>query len=119
MLHNPTSWAVTAIAWSKRFASAECARITDLQESVTTSEFGAFETCRWALRMSFDHLISEREQCCRQHEAERLRGPEIDYQLEFGRLHHREVGRRGALEDAACVDACLTIHLPEIGPIAH
>jgi hypothetical protein len=40
MLHNPTSWAVTAIAWSKRFASAECARITDLQESATTSEFG-------------------------------------------------------------------------------
>src|SRR5258707_13884153 len=29
MLHNPVSWAVTAIAWSKRFASAACARITD------------------------------------------------------------------------------------------
>jgi hypothetical protein len=40
MLHNPTSWGVTAIAWSKQFASAECARITDLQEGVTISEFG-------------------------------------------------------------------------------
>jgi len=39
MLYNPTSWAVTAIAWSKRFASAECARITDLQESVTKRQF--------------------------------------------------------------------------------
>src|SRR5258708_35461804 len=29
MAHNPASWAVTAIARSKRFASAEWARITD------------------------------------------------------------------------------------------
>ena len=29
MLHNPTSWAVTAFARSNRLASAKCARITD------------------------------------------------------------------------------------------
>ena len=38
---------------------------------------------------SFDHLVGEREECCRQLEAECLSNPEIDHQLEFGRLHHR------------------------------
>jgi hypothetical protein len=38
---------------------------------------------------SFDHLVSEREECRRQLKAERLSGSEIDHQLEFGRLHHR------------------------------
>ena len=35
---------------------------------------------------SFDHLVGAREQRWRNIEAERLRGLEVDHQLEFGRL---------------------------------
>ena len=40
-------------------------------------------------------------------EAERLGGLEIDDELELGRLHHRQVGRLLALENAADIDAGL------------
>jgi hypothetical protein len=46
----------------------------------------------------FDHLVSGRER--RRHgEAERLGGLEVDYQLEFGRLLHGEIGRLRALKN--------------------
>jgi hypothetical protein len=39
------------------------------------------------------HLVSEREQRRRDFEAERFCGFEIDHELEFGRLHDRQVAR--------------------------
>ena len=45
-------------------------------------------------------------------EAERPGGAEIDHQLEFGWLQHRQIGRLGALEDATGIDASLTIIPP-------
>ena len=38
-------------------------------------------------------------------EAERLRGLEVDHELEFRRLQDRQIGGFGALENAANVDA--------------
>ena len=52
-------------------------------------------------------------------EAERLGGLEIDDQLELGRLHDRQVGRLLALEDAADIDADLTIRIRDVGSVAH
>src|SRR5262245_51125048 len=52
---------------------------------------------------SFDHLVGERDQLVWHVEAERLRGLEIDEQLELGRRLHRKLGRFFALEDAADV----------------
>ena len=49
-------------------------------------------------------------------EAKRLGGLEVDDELEFGRLHHRQVGRLGALEDAAGIDADLTKHIGKLVP---
>ena len=55
----------------------------------------------------------------RNSEAERFGGREVDDELEFGRLHHRQVGGLGALEDAAGIDADLTKHFREVGSVAH
>ena len=40
-----------------------------------------------------DYLVGESEELGRKLDAERLRGLEIDHQLELGRLLHRQLGR--------------------------
>jgi hypothetical protein len=57
----------------------------------------------------FDHLVCEREELCRQVEAGRPGGPEVDNKLELGRLHDRQVGGLLALEDAADIVANLGV----------
>jgi hypothetical protein len=49
--------------------------------------------------MELDHLIGAREQRRWHLEAERLRGLEIDDQLELGRLLDRKIGGFGALQN--------------------
>ena len=56
----------------------------------------------------FDHLIGEREQLLGSLQAERLGCFQIDYQLEFGRRLHREVGWLGTLENAVDVPGRLS-----------
>src|SRR5246500_300268 len=51
------------------------------------------------LAHSFDHLVGTGVDGCRDVEAERLRGLEVDYQLVLGRRLYRQVGRLLALED--------------------
>src|SRR5215831_3929736 len=67
---------------------------------------------------SFDHLIGEREQPVWNLEAERLRGLEVDDQLEFGRHQHGQVGRFFALEDAARVNTGLAKGIRKAGAVA-
>jgi hypothetical protein len=53
----------------------------------------------------FDHLIGATEQRQRNGKAERLGGLEVDDQLDFRRLHNRQVSRLFALENSAGVGA--------------
>ena len=53
----------------------------------------------------FDHLVGAREHSGRNGEAQRLRGFEVDDQLESCRLLDREIGWLGTLEDLAGVNA--------------
>src|SRR5882762_6862333 len=56
-----------------------------------------------------DHLGGAGEDRWRHREAERLRGLEIDDQLECGWLLHRQIGRLGALKDLSGINANLAI----------
>ena len=59
------------------------------------------------------------EQRRRHLDAERPRRLQVDDELELGRLHDRQVGGLGALEDAAGIDADLTKRVCEVGSVAH
>src|SRR5580704_8520987 len=66
-----------------------------------------------------DHLVGEQLDRVGHLDAERPGRSQVDDELEFGRLQHRQVGGLRALEDFAGVDADLTMHVQIIGPIAH
>jgi hypothetical protein len=67
---------------------------------------------------SFDHLVGARGQTRRHFKPKRLGGLQIDHELEPGRLHDRKVGGLGALENAAGVDAGLTIGVHKVSSVA-
>src|SRR6266404_6836108 len=68
---------------------------------------------------SFNQLFRSGEQRRRNFEAQRLGSLEVDHQLEFGRLHDREVGGLLTFEDPTGVDAGLTICIGNAGTVAH
>jgi hypothetical protein len=68
---------------------------------------------------SFDHLVGKREQSIRHVETKHLCRREIDHQLELGRLQYRHLGGLLALENAAGIDADVTIRISVAGTLAH
>jgi hypothetical protein len=68
---------------------------------------------------SLNDLICGRQQRFWDVETERLGGLEIDDQLDFYRLLHREVGRFLTFEDARGINASLVRQIAEAAAIAH
>src|SRR4051812_40243749 len=68
---------------------------------------------------SLDYLVGEGEQRRRHGETKHPRGSGVDNQLEFGGLHDRQVRWLLALEDAARIDAHLTISILQVRSVAH
>src|SRR5215469_7214092 len=66
----------------------------------------------------FDHLVGGHFQRQRHGQPERLRRLQVDHELEGGRLHDRQVGRLGALENLASVETDLTIGSGNAGSVA-
>src|SRR6516164_4885847 len=67
----------------------------------------------------FDHLVSAGEKGRRNLEAERLCDPEIDDQLELGRLLRRQIRWLGALEDLVHELSGPSVIVGERRPVAH
>src|SRR5262245_63553372 len=70
-------------------------------------------------RRFFNHLAGTSEQHRRNVEVDRLRGSEVDHQLELRRHLNRKVGRLGALENPTGIDAGAAIGVRLASPVAH
>ena len=69
-------------------------------------------------RPLLDHLVGAAEQRQRHVEAERLGGPEIEDQLDLRGLLDRQVSGLLAFENAAGVDAALTVRIRKAVSVA-
>jgi hypothetical protein len=79
----------------------------------------AIDPNRNSASRSFDHLVGGGEERWRHSEAEHPGSLCVDDQFELRRLHNRQFGRLGALEDAAGIDADLTIRVGQARAVAH
>src|SRR5437870_7409968 len=71
------------------------------------------------LRRSLDDLIRPPQHRRRDREAERLRGLEVDHQLELGGLLHRKIAWLGASKDLVHVHGCAPQYVWDARPICH
>src|SRR6516165_4992916 len=67
----------------------------------------------------FDHIVGASEELRWDFQAERLRGFEVDHQLEFSCLYDRHVDRPLTIENAAGVGAGLAILVGEARSVAY
>src|SRR5215468_1240814 len=70
-------------------------------------------------RSLFDHYIGKHKQFVRNGEAERLRGPEVDHQLVFGRQHKWQIGNLGAPESFSDIKRRTAVRVYLARSIAH
>src|SRR5215831_17615387 len=68
---------------------------------------------------SLDHLVGDLLEVGRHVETEHECRLRVDDELELARLHNRQFCRLRTLEDAAGVDASLTIGICDVGSITH
>src|SRR5215468_8779647 len=67
----------------------------------------------------FDHLIGESKKRKRNGQTQRLRGHEIDDQLEFYRRLYWQIGGLLPAQDAVDVASCASIQVANVRPIRH
>src|SRR5262245_27149625 len=90
--------------------------------SLVASDHPAFwhpDAVRGPSTPSFDDLVGAGEELGWDFESERLRGFEVDYQLELSRLYDRHVDRPLTVENAAGVGAGLAILVGKARSVAH
>src|SRR5262249_16623416 len=68
--------------------------------------------------VSLDNLVGADHERCWKRESECFCWPGVENEFDLGQLHHREIGRLCAAEDAADIDAGLAIADGVVGPVA-
>ena len=91
--------------------TAKLPRITDISASKPICARIIAHPVNPRASYSLDQLIGTAEDRLRHGEAERLRGLEVDDQLERRRLLDRQIGRFGAVEDLSGINPDLAISL--------
>src|SRR5262245_56665579 len=81
--------------------------------------WGSFISIPPSVVRLFDHLVGAGEQRRGDFDVEQSCSLEVDHQLEFGRLHNRQIGGLSALEDTSSIDTNLAIHVGNTSAIAH
>src|SRR6266849_8061409 len=94
----PQARITTASCAGVRWSDPECARVRH--------KLGTNSGCL------FDHLIRPLQERLRDREAEGFRRREVDDELKFGGLLHRQIGGLGALEDLVDVDGQALVSTP-------
>src|SRR5215470_9317681 len=89
---NPTPHAIAVYASRPLSPMAAQHSLPSGRYSLLGPDFHRLDRTSLRLAHSFDHLVSAGEQRRRQLDAERLRGGQIDNQLELGRLLDWKVG---------------------------
>src|SRR5215467_14930408 len=89
---NPTPHAIAVYASRPLSPMAAQHSLPSGRYSLLGPDFHRLDRTSLRLAHSFDHLVSAGEQRRRQLDAERLRGGQIDNELELGRLLDRKVG---------------------------
>src|SRR5262245_51924350 len=67
----------------------------------------------------FDYAVCNGENTCRNSQAERFCGLEVDQQFVFGRLHHRQIGGLLAFENPTHIDAYEAVQLRQAVAVSH
>src|SRR5437667_11115591 len=116
---NPTPHTIAVYASSPLSPAATQHSLPSGRHPLLGPDFHRLDRTSLRLAHSLDHLVGGGKQRRRYREAEELRTLDVDEQLELGRLHNRQVGRLGALEDAADIGADLPERIRKIWPVAH
>src|SRR6186997_86153 len=106
---NPTPHAIAVYASRPLSPGATQHSLPNGRYSLLGPDLHRLDRTSLRLAHSFNHLVRARVKVRRNVEVLRLGCLQIDYQLESGRLHHREVGGLGTLENATNIDAGLAI----------
>src|SRR5947208_11453060 len=116
---NPTPHAIAVYASRPLSPVAAQHSLPSGRYPLLGPDFHRLDRTSLRLAHSFNHLVGHRRDTGGHFEAERLRGLEIDHELELVWKHDGQVSRSVTLENARGVEANLTKCIHDARAVAH